>query len=106
MIFSLPFFIVAALLAETRGRQPMSRKEWVAVIFLGLIGHYLSSFLDFYGLQYISAGLERLILFLYPSFVVLINAMVLQTKNQSHTDLGAGSYLHGNRTGIYWRIKF
>ena len=80
MIFSLPFFIAAALLAETRGRQPMSRKEWIAVIFLGLIGHYLSSFLDFYGLQYISAGLERLILFLYPSFTVLINAMVFRQK--------------------------
>jgi len=80
MIFSLPFFLVAAFFAESKGRQPMTRKEWITVIFLGLIGHYLSSFLDFFGLKYISAGLERLILFLYPSFVVLINAMVYRQK--------------------------
>jgi drug/metabolite transporter (DMT)-like permease len=53
----------------------LSRNEWLATIALGVFGYYLSSLFDFIGLQYISAGLERLILFLYPSFVVLINAI-------------------------------
>jgi drug/metabolite transporter (DMT)-like permease len=54
-------------------------------IFLGLLGYYLSSLFDFIGLQYISAGLERLILFLYPTFAVLINAIFFKQpvlKNQ------------------------
>ena len=56
----------------------LSRKEWMYTIGLGLFGYYLSSLFDFIGLQYISAGLERLILFLYPSFAVLINAIVFK----------------------------
>ena len=50
------------------------------MIALGLLGYYLSSFFDFVGLQYISAGLERLILFLYPSFAVLINSMLFRQR--------------------------
>jgi len=48
----------------------------MAVIGLGIFGYYLSSLFDFVGLQYVTAGLERLILFLYPTFAVLINAVV------------------------------
>jgi drug/metabolite transporter (DMT)-like permease len=58
----------------------MNAKEWFVVIILGMAGYYLSSLLDFLGLQYISAGLERLILFLYPTFVVLINAFLFKEK--------------------------
>ena len=58
----------------------MTAREWFVVIILGMAGYYLSSLLDFLGLQYISAGLERLILFLYPSFVVLINAFLFKEK--------------------------
>ena len=50
------------------------------VFVIGLFGYYLSSLFDFIGLQYISAGLERLILFLYPTFTVLINAVVFKEK--------------------------
>src|SRR5690606_10846245 len=50
------------------------------LIFLGFIGYYLSSYLDFLGLQYISAGLERLILFLSPTFVLLISAVALKRQ--------------------------
>lgn len=79
MLFSLPFYAVAAWLAARReGTQPLTNKQWMAVILLGLFGYYLSSFFDFVGLQYISAGLERLILFLYPTFAVLINALVFR----------------------------
>src|SRR6187399_1184979 len=75
MVFSLPFFLGAALLAgNQKGNSSLSSKHWLSIIGLGVAGYYLSSLFDFIGLQYISAGLERLILFLYPSFVILINA--------------------------------
>jgi drug/metabolite transporter (DMT)-like permease len=83
MLFSLPFYLVAAYLVSNKGSniKPTSR-QWLMIIFLGLIGYYLSSLFDFVGLQYISAGLERLILFLYPTFAVLINAVVYRQKIQ------------------------
>ncbi len=81
MIFSLPFYIVAAfIVSSNKSNKKMTRKEWLGVILLGTFGYYLSSLLDFLGLQYISAGLERLILFLYPTFVVLINAFLFKEK--------------------------
>ena len=58
----------------------MTGKEWLAIIALGIFGYYLSSLFDFIGLQYISAGLERLILFLYPSFAVILNAVFFKEK--------------------------
>ena len=79
MIFSLPFFLVAAFVSSnTKNNVKMNGKQWTWVIMLGLFGYYLSSLFDFIGLQYISAGLERLILFLYPTFAVLINAFIFK----------------------------
>ena len=89
MLFSLPFYLLAAFWGSRRpgavkelGEGPvagmgprMTGKQWTWVILLGILGYHLSSYFDFVGLQYISAGLERLILFLYPSFAVLINAL-------------------------------
>jgi drug/metabolite transporter (DMT)-like permease len=81
MIFSLPFYLVAAFfISSNKANKKMTAKEWIVIIILGTAGYYLSSLLDFLGLQYISAGLERLILFLYPSFVVLINAFLFKEK--------------------------
>jgi drug/metabolite transporter (DMT)-like permease len=78
-VFSLPFYLLAAILITKNPENvQLSRKEWMYTIGLGLFGYYLSSLFDFIGLQYISAGLERLILFLYPSFAVLINAIVFK----------------------------
>jgi drug/metabolite transporter (DMT)-like permease len=77
MLFSLPFYLAAAWLAINRkDTSKLSAKQWFYIIFLGLFGYYLSSLFDFIGLQYVSAGLERLILFLYPSFAVLINLLM------------------------------
>ncbi len=81
MLLSLPFYIIAAVWSSRKeGNIRMSRRQWFYVVLLGLLGYYLSSFFDFIGLQYISAGLERLILFLYPSFSVLINAVLFREK--------------------------
>ena len=78
MIFSLPFFLAAAVWSRNRHATPLTAHDWMAVLALGLIGYYLSSLLDFSGLQYISAGLERLILFLYPTMVVLLSAAIFK----------------------------
>jgi drug/metabolite transporter (DMT)-like permease len=73
MLFALPVLLIAAFWSARRHGHRMTRKDWFAVIFLGFAGYYLSSLLDFMGLAYITAGLERLILFLYPTIVAIIS---------------------------------
>ncbi|MDO8413090.1 MAG: DMT family transporter [Gallionellaceae bacterium] len=76
MVFSLPFFVGVALWAQRRHAEPLNPHDRMLVLGLGLVGYYLSSFLDFLGLQYISAGLERLILFLYPTMTVILSSLI------------------------------
>ncbi|PAT41843.1 DMT family transporter [Vandammella animalimorsus] len=71
MLFALPFFIAMAWWGG-RGKPPLTRRDMLAVMGLGISGYYLASLLDFMGLQYISAGLERLILYLTPTLVMLL----------------------------------
>ena len=74
MLFSLPFYAAAAFWVSRReAATRLTKRQWGLTLILGIFGYYLSSLFDFIGLQYISAGLERLILFLYPTFAVLIN---------------------------------
>jgi drug/metabolite transporter (DMT)-like permease len=80
MLFSLPFYIIAAIWSFRRTQTRMTRRQWIWVVIMGILGYHLSSYFDFVGLQYISAGLERLILFLYPSFAVLINAVAFRQR--------------------------
>ncbi len=76
MLFALPFFLVMAWWAsrklQTPAPQALTRKDWLGVVWLGITGYYLASFLDFAGLQYITASLERLILYLNPTLVLLL----------------------------------
>lgn len=76
MVFSLPVFLWVGL-AASRSAPPLSRRDWGMLVALGLLGYYASSMLDFLGLQYISAGLERLILFTYPTLTVLIGVLFM-----------------------------
>ena len=71
MLFALPLFVLLAWWAG-RGKPPLSWRDRWAVLGLGFTGYYLASFLDFLGLQYISASLERLILYLNPTLVLLL----------------------------------
>jgi drug/metabolite transporter (DMT)-like permease len=81
MVFALPFYVVAAFLVSgQKTNVRMTGRQWLLVAGVGMCGYYISSLLDFIGLQYVSAGLERLILFLYPSFVVFINALVFKQR--------------------------
>ena len=77
MLFSAPLFVALAWWSGRRsGAQPLSRAELRAIAALGLVGYYLSSYFDFLGLQYITAALERLVLFLYPTFVLILSALL------------------------------
>ncbi|HWI16063.1 MAG TPA: DMT family transporter [Burkholderiales bacterium] len=78
MLFSLPFFLAMALWAGMPGTA--TRRDWLGIVGLGFIGYYLSSYLDLAGLQYISAGLGRLILYLYPTLVLAFSALFLKTR--------------------------
>lgn len=78
MLFALPLFLAMAWWAG-RNRPPLTGADLRLLTALGFSGYYLSSFLDFLGLQYISANLERLILYLNPTFVLAIGALRFQT---------------------------
>jgi drug/metabolite transporter (DMT)-like permease len=79
MLFALPFFIAMAWWAG-RHQTPLTRNDWLGVIGLGFSGYYLSSFLDFLGLQYISASLARLILYLNPTLVLVLGWVLYKRK--------------------------
>ena len=93
MLFALPLFLAMAWWSG-RGKPPLSARDWLGVVALGFSGYYLSSFLDFAGLSYISAGLERLILYLNPTLVLALG-WLLYRKTASRRQLAglAISYL-------------
>jgi drug/metabolite transporter (DMT)-like permease len=79
MLFALPLFAFMAWWAS-RGKEPLSGRDVLGVVGLGFCGYYLASFLDFAGLQYISASLERLILYLNPTIVLILGALLFKRK--------------------------
>ncbi|HYR35939.1 MAG TPA: DMT family transporter [Burkholderiales bacterium] len=79
MTISLPFFLAVAW--WLRHDEPrLTPRDWAAVAALGFIGYYAASFLDFIGLQYVGAGIGRLILYLYPTLVLLISFFFLHRR--------------------------
>lgn len=79
MLFSVPVFAAVAIW-QGRSAAPLSNADRGRIVVLGLLGYYLASFLDFLGLQHISAGLERLILFLTPTFVLLLSVFIFKRR--------------------------
>ena len=79
MLFALPMFLLMAWWAG-RGKEPLTRADWLGVVGLGFCGYYLSSFLDFLGLAYISASLERLILYLNPTLVLVLGWFLFKKR--------------------------
>ncbi len=79
MLFALPLFVGMAWWSS-RGRPPLTRRDWLGVAGLGFSGYYLASFLDFAGLAYVSASLERLILYLNPTLVLLLGLLLYGRK--------------------------
>jgi drug/metabolite transporter (DMT)-like permease len=81
MGMSLPFFLFMAFWSSNNeSNQRLTKGDWLLILGLGILGYYLSSWLDFRGLQYVSAGLERIILFLYPTFVVIFTAILYRQR--------------------------
>ena len=81
MLFSLPFFWAAVWwYSVARRPEPLARKDVLTMAALGFVGYYLSSYLDFLGLQYISVGLERIILYLNPTIVLLLSALLFRKR--------------------------
>lgn len=79
MVMSAPFFaILGWWAARGAGVKPLSAGDLRNVALLGLVGYYLASYFDFLGLRYITAALERLILFIHPTFVMLLAAVVFK----------------------------
>lgn len=76
MLIALPFFLAVALWERGSQDRPRERRDWLGLLLLGFVGYYLASLLDFMGLEHIAAGLGRMILFLYPTLVVLLTALV------------------------------
>jgi drug/metabolite transporter (DMT)-like permease len=79
MLFALPLFALLAWWAG-RGRPALTRRDWLVVSGLGFSGYYLASFLDFAGLAYITASLERLILYLNPTLVLALGVVVFKRR--------------------------
>lgn len=79
MLFALPMFLLMAWWAG-RGKGPIAARDWWGILGLGVCGYYLASFLDFWGLEYISASLERLILYLNPTFVLVLGWLLYGRK--------------------------
>ncbi len=77
MLIATPFFVVLAVLAsQDKSTHSLNKQDWILIVALGLAGMYFSQLFDFLGLVYVSASLERTILFLYPTFVVVITAVM------------------------------
>ena len=80
-LLALPFFLGGLAWSEWRARQtgagPLGRADLLRVVALGFIGYYLSSLVNFLGLQHVSVGLERMILYTYPSLVMAGSALFL-----------------------------
>lgn len=87
MLFALPIFALMAWWAS-RGKAALTRKDWLGVLWLGFTGYYLASFLDFAGLAHISASLERLILYLNPTLVLLMGLVLYQRRITSPQIVG------------------
>lgn len=106
MIFALPFYLFSAIVISNKKENiRISKKQWLYVIILGMFGYYISSLLDFMGLQYISAGLERLILFLYPSFTVLINVYFFRQKLLATQKIALALTYLGIAVAYYGELK-
>jgi drug/metabolite transporter (DMT)-like permease len=77
MTLSLPFFLVIGW--WLRNQQPrLTRRDWMGIVGLGFLGYYAASFLDFVGLQWVGAGVGRLILYLFPTLVLLLSFLFLK----------------------------
>ncbi|SDL31075.1 DMT family transporter [Kriegella aquimaris] len=80
MVFAVPVYVIIAFWKKPLNPKEIQKKDFLWLIFFGVVGYYLASLFDFMGLHYIKAGLERIILFIYPTIVVLLSWLVFKKK--------------------------
>ena len=92
MVFSVPFFILIGTFTRKKDtpKAAITVKDYLLLVFYGLMGYYLASLFDFLGLQYITAGVVRLILFVYPTLVVVFSYIFLGKKITRNQYLALG----------------
>ncbi|MCX8003559.1 MAG: DMT family transporter [Burkholderiaceae bacterium] len=100
MLLALPFF-AAALVVSTRGAPALTARDHLRLWAIGLSGYYLASYLDFLGLQYVSAALERLILYLNPTVVLLLSALWLR-RRIARGELAALGLSYAGIVLVFW----
>ena len=85
MLFAFPFYVIIAYVYRNQNKHiDVTLMDYSWLLFFGFIGYYLSSYFDFVGLTYIKASLERIILFLYPTIVILFNRLFCSGKSLIH----------------------
>ncbi len=80
MLFALPLYILILINEYQKVPEAIGKQNWISIITLGLIGYYLAALFDFMGLQYVSASLERNIIFTYPTFVLIMSRIFYKRK--------------------------
>ncbi len=80
MLFALPFYATLAFLKKPAHPEKIVKKDYLWIIFFGMMGYFIASYFDFLGLQYIQASLERIILFLYPTIVLFMSRVFLKKQ--------------------------
>ncbi len=80
MLFALPFYFIIAKINKPLYPDEIKKSDYLWIVFFGFIGYYLASYFDFLGLKHIKAGLERIILFIYPTLVIIIGKIFLKEK--------------------------
>jgi drug/metabolite transporter (DMT)-like permease len=106
MVVSLPFFAAIGLVAYRDRRRkklpPPPPRDVAGALIAGLIGYYISMILDFEGLVYITAGLERLVLFTYPVFVILLGSAFFGERLMARS-LGAAAITYVGLALVLWQ---
>lgn len=100
MLFAAPFFAIA-LVWSSRGRPALSKRDHARLVLMGVVGYYGASYFDFLGLQHVSAALERLILYLYPTIVVLMSVLFLR-RRFTRNDGWAMLLAYGGILSAFW----
>ena len=93
MVFAFPFYVLIALLSKPLHPKEIRTKDYLWIVLFGFIGYYLASLFDFMGLQHIKAGLERIILFIYPTASCAYVLVHFQAKNHQTPDACHRDYL-------------
>ena len=87
MLFAFPFYLAITYFYRNEEKEETQRRDYLWLFFFGFIGYYLASYFDFVGLTYIKASLERIILFIYPTIVLLFNKLFLKKAITSRQKL-------------------